>query len=56
MKNEIGEKPEVIEEPKQVDPWPEVPRINPRLVFRDPDAFFWRDFLKDLLMEQREQM
>ena len=29
---------------------------NARLVFRDPDAFFGRDFLKDLLMEQQEQM
>ena len=29
-------------------------RRNPRLVYSDPDAFFGRDFLADLLMEQQE--
>ena len=30
-------------------------RLNPRLVFTDPDAFFGREFYQDLLMEQQEQ-
>ncbi len=56
MMYDTGEKPEVIEEPKQMDPWPEVSRINPRLVFTNPDTFFGRDLYHDLLMEQQEQM
>lgn len=58
MKRETGKKPEVIvtEEPKQVEFWPEVTRINPRLVFANPDVFFGRDLYHDLLMEQQEQM
>ena len=31
-------------------------RINPRLVFTNPDVFFGRDMYHDLLMEQQEQM
>lgn len=31
-------------------------RINPRLVFTDPEEFFGRGFLEDLRMEQQEQM
>ena len=30
------------------------PRLNPRLVFADPDLFF-ANFFPDLLMEQQEQ-
>ena len=31
-------------------------RMNPRLVFGDPDRYFGRDFYQDLLMEQQEAM
>ena len=31
-------------------------RKNPRLVYTDPDRFFGREFINELLMEQQEQM
>lgn len=31
-------------------------RLNPRLVFVNPDDYFGRFFFQDLLMEQMEQM
>ena len=31
-------------------------RRNPRLVYSDPDQFFGREFLNELIMEQQEQM
>ncbi len=49
-----------IEDEGQEQPVPVVNhpclRLNPRLVFTDPDDFFGRDFHEELIMEQCEQM
>jgi hypothetical protein len=44
--NQKNKPKESAAEPKKAP----APRLNPRLVFTDPDAFF-----SDLLMEQQEQ-
>ena len=48
LNNEPSERMKRTQEPKRQQ---EQPRLNPRLVFNDPDAFF-----RDLVMEQQEQM
>lgn len=48
---------EILErDPGCMDQKQEPNRMNPRLVFSNPDNFFRQGFLEDLWLEQREQM